>query len=351
MLIGSHPTPRRGVPLPARLSAMMMSPGEGAVAGRRRRGGGQHRSMDSSMDMDGGAGANPKRRRQRERQNMLLGFEYGPALTVSEENHALGSSVFDMLDKDRNERLDATDFVLAGTVDREVFHRACRPVPQGGLDFHEFLRRCARFNCGETLPNGAVRLPASLGPQSLNLQGVPISQLLILAEQRMNDELHAFFSQWRRALEQTSGVAVAVVQIAPENMVMMCRVYNRLDVSLGDGDGILSANDACWPILAQSGFVASTAQTSLSFDQFREALVKRALENVPFSLDRGSFTMDAAVVYVYQKLNEAILYLLADEAAGLGPKVGDCPSVAEVAPGQVRGHHQTLLPRPCPSME
>jgi hypothetical protein len=61
---------------------------------------------------------------------------------------------------------------------------------------------------------------------------------------------------------------VAVVQLAAENMVMLCRVYvtvclallhpfrirvdlslgvtgryNRLDVSYGDGDGILSAND------------------------------------------------------------------------------------------------------------
>jgi hypothetical protein len=35
----------------------------------------------------------------------------------------LQEAVFDMLDKDKNGALDSTDFVNAGTVDREVFHR------------------------------------------------------------------------------------------------------------------------------------------------------------------------------------------------------------------------------------
>jgi len=72
--------------------------------------------------------------------------------------------------------------------------------------------------------------------------------------------LAQFFTEWQRSLEATSGVAVALIQLASENMVsalrnpsllvmygcssflteclclqvMMCRVYNRLDTSYGD---------------------------------------------------------------------------------------------------------------------
>jgi hypothetical protein len=130
-----------------------------------RRTGGRHRELDNSMEMDGAGAAAGSAARMRERQQMVAGFEYGPALTVSEDNVRLSSAVFDMLDKDKNGSLETTDFVMAGTIDREVFHRACRPVPRNGLDFHEFVRRCARFCCGCIEPNGIVRGPASHGPQ------------------------------------------------------------------------------------------------------------------------------------------------------------------------------------------
>jgi hypothetical protein len=41
----------------------------------------------------------------------------------------------------------------------------------------------------------------------LPLQLTPIANLLQLAEQRMNDELLLFLTQWRRSLEMTSGTA------------------------------------------------------------------------------------------------------------------------------------------------
>lgn len=105
--------------------------------------------------------------------------------------------------------------------------------------------------------------------------------------------------------------------------------YNRLDVSYGDGDGILSANDQCWGLMQQNGFVQGAAQTSLTFDQFREGVLRKATEETPFCLDRASFTMDAAVVYVYQKLNEAVLSRLNDIAL----KLSACPSIATVPQG------------------
>jgi hypothetical protein len=303
-----------------------------AGAASKRRTGTMHRQIDNSMVEERGGAETPKRRRKREREQMLQGFEYGPALTVSNGNFELAEKVFDMLDKDKNGSLDSTDFVNAGVVDREVFHRACRPVPRGGIDFHEFLRRCAKFACGSIQPNGAVLYPASKGPQTLTLQTIPIVKMLELAETRMNEELHQFFCEWQRSLEATSGVAVALIQLASENMVMMCRVYNRLDTSYGDGDGILSAADGCWPILQQHGFVTS-AQTALTFDQFREAIVTRAIDHTPFALDRASFTMDIAVPYVTQKLNEAVLSLLVAPGSGLASNITDCPSVTAVAQG------------------
>lgn len=284
------------------------------------------------MDTDAGAGAGtPRRRRQREREEMLVGYELGPAITVSDENFKLCGTVFDMLDKDKNGRLESTDFVLAGTVDREVFHRACRPIPKAGIDMHEFLRRCARFACGEVLPTGHVRGQASRAPFSMNLQQYPIAKLLELAQERMNEELKLFFNQWKRSLEMTSGVAVAEVSIADPNMVMLCRVYNRLDLSYGDGDGMLSANDQCWPILQQNGYVASVSQTSITFEQFREAIVQRAITTIPFNLDRPNFTMDVAVIYVTTKLNEAILAVLLD----MSSKLDACPSVMDRPMGSV----------------
>ena len=138
---------------------------------RRRGGVGAHRFIDHGMELDAGVGAaNMRRQRQRERDEMVTGYEYGPALTVSDKNFDLASTVFEcvtlyhcarttvsssasccvavsMLDKDKNGRLESTDFVLAGSGDREAFHQACRPVPAAGIDFHEFLRRCARFCC------------------------------------------------------------------------------------------------------------------------------------------------------------------------------------------------------------
>jgi Ca2+-binding EF-hand superfamily protein len=308
--------------------------GVGAAAGgvAKRRTGTVHRQIDNSMHEERGGAETPKRRRKREREQMLQGFEYGPALTVSNANFELAEVVFDMLDKDKNGSLDSTDFVNAGVVDREIFHRACRPVPRGGIEFHEFLRRCAKFACGTIQPNGAVLYPASKGPQTLAMQTIPIVKMLELAETRMNEELHQFFSEWQRSLEATSGVAVAIIQVAAENMVMMCRIYNRLDTSYGDGDGMLSAADGCWPILQQHGFV-TPAQTALTFDQFREAIVTRAIDHSPFVLDRASFTMDIAVPYVTQKLNEAILALLVAPGTGLASNITDCPSVTEIAQG------------------
>jgi hypothetical protein len=113
---------------------------------------------------------------------------------------------------------------------------------------------------------------------------------------------------------------------------MMCRIYNRLDTSYGDGDGILSAADGCWPILQQHGFV-TPSQTALTFDQFREAIVMRAIDHSPFVLDRASFTMDVAVPYVTQKLNEAIMNLLAAAGTGLASQITDCPAVVAVPQG------------------
>lgn len=328
----------------------MAGMGAGVInpAAAKRRTGTAHRGIDNSMDeAEGGGVANVKKRRKREREQMLQGFEYGPALTVSNANFELSESVFDMLDKDKNGTLDSTDFVNAGAVDREVFHRACRPIPREGIEFHEFLRRCAKFACGSIQPNGMVLYPASKGPQTLTLQTIPIVKLLELAEQRMNEEMHQFFTEWKRSLEATSGLAVATIHLASENMVMMCRVYNRLDSSYGDGDGILSAADGCWPILLQHGFV-NAAQTALTFDQFREALVKRAMEYTPFVLDRSSFTMDIAVPYVTQKLNEAVLQLLIAPGTGLSENITDCPAVTEVAQGMCPALDHPPLQAPQP---
>ena len=299
-----------------------------------RRTGTAHRHIDSGMSVEGAGGVESRqRRRKREREEALVGFEYGPAISVSEANFEVAGMVFDLLDKDKSGLLDSTDFVNAGTVDREVFHRALRPIPRSGFDFHEFVRRCAKFCCGGVNADGSVLFPASKGPQTLTMQLVPVMKLLELAQQRMNEELHQFFDQWRLSLERSSGVAVATIYVAPENMVMMCRVYNRLDMSYGDGDGILSANDRCWSILQQNGFIQNAQQTALTFEQFREALVTRALDSVPFVLDRPGFTMDAAVGFVTQKLNEAVMALLGAPGTGLAANLTSCPSLAQAPQG------------------
>jgi hypothetical protein len=61
-----------------------------AAGAAKRRTGTAHRALDNSMDeADGGGVAAVKKRRKREREQMLQGFEYGPALTVSNANFEL----------------------------------------------------------------------------------------------------------------------------------------------------------------------------------------------------------------------------------------------------------------------
>ena len=55
---------------------------------------------------------------------------------------------------------------------------------------------------------------------------------------------------------------------------MLMRIYNRLDQSHGDSDGVLSNDDPCWPILIQEGLVDSVSQTTLSFGQFKDKAVR-----------------------------------------------------------------------------
>ena len=67
-----------------------------ALAMRRRGGVGAHRFIDHGMELDAGVGAaNMRRQRQRERDEMVTGYEYGPALTVSDKNFDLASTVFE----------------------------------------------------------------------------------------------------------------------------------------------------------------------------------------------------------------------------------------------------------------
>ena len=50
----------------------------------------------------------------------------------------------------------------------------------------------------------------------------------------------------------------------------LVRIYNRLDRSFGDGDGVLSSEDTrAWTLLAQSGLVAPEQQT-LGFTGFKD---------------------------------------------------------------------------------
>ena len=81
-----------------------------AAGGPKRRTGTVHRQIDNSMEEERGGAETPKRRRKREREQMLQGFEYGPALTVSSANFELAEAVFDMLDKDKSGSLDLTEF-------------------------------------------------------------------------------------------------------------------------------------------------------------------------------------------------------------------------------------------------
>lgn len=76
--------------------------------------------------------------------------------------------------------------------------------------------------------------------------------------------------------------------------------------------------------------------------------MKRALEFTPFVLDRASFTMDIAVPYVTQKLNEAVLQLLIAPGTGLAANITDCPSVTAVAQGMCPALDHPPLQAPQP---
>jgi len=66
-----------------------------------RRTGTAHRHIDSGMSVEGAGGVESRqRRRKREREEALVGFEYGPAISVSEANFEVAGMVFDLLDKD-----------------------------------------------------------------------------------------------------------------------------------------------------------------------------------------------------------------------------------------------------------
>ena len=263
---------------------------------------------------------------------------YPRSLVISDSNNALASKVFDLLDANGDGRLDATDFAVVDSVgmtdmERE-FHgihaaqcglcarlpchcRCCvatpfdrcyaqapvrcrtdtryacavaiRPVPaKNGMDVIEFRNRCARYvtdsarHPASSNELGAPKFPASLGPQTLNLQMCTMVDVMRILEARMNAELEIFLRHWEACLENSTGRSVAQLHLDRQTTVpMMKAVYNGLD-ALGDNDGVLSKSDgdAVWQyLIAQKIVEDNDYVVSLNFEQFRLALVKRVLDS------------------------------------------------------------------------
>ena len=220
---------------------------------------------------------------------------------------------------------------------------AIRPLPQkNGMNEIEFRNRCARYVTDSArfstgAEQGQLMFPASIGPQTINLQYATIVDIMAILEERMNAELQAFLRLWLSALEASSGKSVVDLHLDKmTTMPMLLRVYNALD-DMGDGDGILSSNDGLvWQFLQHEKIVADgTYVLSLTVEQFRLALVKSVIVSTgirPSDIDHLTTGRDVAH-FVQNRINEEVKAKLHRLAAEISEAGGDCPPLASVAPG------------------
>jgi hypothetical protein len=217
-----------------------------------------------------------------------------------------------------------------------------------GIDRAEFLLRCARYVTNNVRypspgaggdherPGGAPVFPASRGPQTLNLQNCTISAVVSLMEARMNEELDTFLRTWKTCIELNSGHCMAKqVHLQDATVILLTRVYNALDKSFGDGDGILSRNDHSWKLLLEKQFVdGSGFSTTFTLQQFRFALVDVALR-APFAFSQiATFvSVNGAIQHLEAALDREVTRLLLDLAVTIQGNGGECPTLDVVSPG------------------